>query len=530
LVVLGVLVWGTFAVSLGAEPRSGSSAPSDSGRSASAPGSDSGGLAPASGGDASGEAAGVGCGLACDYSTGFEPEEGFTAGAWIGDGLQGSAGGVLETWAAACSVASGRMTEGHIETAHPASGLQHLRLSNEPPFAEDLFECVFDARVPADEVAVANPAPIAPTTISFDFAVSGYGGANFALQPLARSPSPRAVTTVWLFYYGCAFAWDPRTLGAVCDFLPCDFLTPFNADGSYQNLTIEIDPCEKFACFDWPPTETNGYPCTSNQDCIDGGCAGRISYYYDGMWRDSAPVFSGESVDQIRFYSDNTVAWDLEVHFDVDNIRIVRGDPCLSACCDDFTGFCNDVESEAECGGTYHHRSPCGTIDGTCRDPWRGSCCDDVTGVCTETQESYCPPGSVFTLGTRCIDSGCVSVRGACCDPYVGDCAESEPAECPPDFLYTHGAYCDDVVCDPIPGACCDGATLHCVDATWADCQSAGLTWTIDVLCSELDPPCEQLVIPTVSEWGLAILALLLLVGVKTSGHLRRGGGFPRRR
>ncbi len=72
-------------------------------------------------------------------------------------------------------------------------------------------------------------------------------------------------------------------------------------------------------------------------------------------------------------------------------------------------------------------------------------------------------------------------------------------------------------------GACCDKSSFNCTDDVLeVDCQPP-LQWTAGVDCADLDPPCEgEGPIPTVSEWGLVAMALLLLVGAKVYFGRRR--------
>jgi hypothetical protein len=60
----------------------------------------------------------------------------------------------------------------------------------------------------------------------------------------------------------------------------------------------------------------------------------------------------------------------------------------------------------------------------------------------------------------------------------------------------------------PEAGICTDGVIQ-------ADCQGENLIWTKGAACSQVDCPATFQAIPTVSEWGLVVLALLLLVGAK---------------
>jgi len=72
-------------------------------------------------------------------------------------------------------------------------------------------------------------------------------------------------------------------------------------------------------------------------------------------------------------------------------------------------------------------------------------------------------------------------------------------------------------------GACCDrtnpdplAATGVCTNnVAWGDCQGPDLVWTQGQTCSQVECAATLQAIPTVSEWGLVLLTLLLLVGAK---------------
>lgn len=72
-------------------------------------------------------------------------------------------------------------------------------------------------------------------------------------------------------------------------------------------------------------------------------------------------------------------------------------------------------------------------------------------------------------------------------------------------------AFC--ITSEPEPtGACCDDETGDCVDnVLQSDCP-APLRFAPFTLCADMEPPCEGPVqIPTLSDWGILILSLLLL-------------------
>jgi len=85
--------------------------------------------------------------------------------------------------------------------------------------------------------------------------------------------------------------------------------------------------------------------------------------------------------------------------------------------------------------------------------------------------------------------------------------------------VWTKGVPCVDVECEAISGACCSGdPSQPCTDGvTQAACDCPSCQWVKLGACSELD--CPPASIPTVNEWGLTVLAMLLLIGAKISFH-----------
>jgi predicted RNA binding protein YcfA (HicA-like mRNA interferase family) len=67
----------------------------------------------------------------------------------------------------------------------------------------------------------------------------------------------------------------------------------------------------------------------------------------------------------------------------------------------------------------------------------------------------------------------------------------------------------------PTPGACCDhdprGGCQD--DRTLDECVCGTCEWFQERTCAQVD--CTREAIPTVSEWGLAVLTLLLMIGAK---------------
>jgi hypothetical protein len=118
----------------------------------------------------------------------------------------------------------------------------------------------------------------------------------------------------------------------------------------------------------------------------------------------------------------------------------------------------------------------------------------------------------------------CLSLLGACCESAVagGECedkvAESDCMATRIQPTFYEGLTCDDplAICEEHTGACCDRTpnSSSCRDGLLnTGCSGGSETWHKDQSCAEID--CIDDSIPTVSDWGVVITALLLLVGAK---------------
>ena len=106
------------------------------------------------------------------------------------------------------------------------------------------------------------------------------------------------------------------------------------------------------------------------------------------------------------------------------------------------------------------------------------------------------------------------------CDPAGGPADEADcncPGQCQPDCTCPLPPGATGACCDRDPfGGCTDGLTR-------AECNCARCEWTELALCG--DVTCLREAIPTVSEWGLLILALSLLTGAKLRFGRRTAAG-----
>jgi hypothetical protein len=128
---------------------------------------------------------------------------------------------------------------------------------------------------------------------------------------------------------------------------------------------------------------------------------------------------------------------------------------------------------------------------------------------------------AVFIPVAAKLPARIVIESGACCrllGPYAIECADSVTSiECScPDCVWTENTPCAELNCLPRIGACCDhSAVSTCRETTADECRCEKCSWTADAACDQA--PCESkfTAIPTTSDWGLVILAIVLAVAGK---------------
>jgi len=220
------------------------------------------------------------------------------------------------------------------------------------------------------------------------------------------------------------------------------------------------------------------------------------------------------------------------------NKKVVCAGALAGACCDsnghdgDPSG-CTDNVASADCRGafdTWYGNGKCAAIQCACipdctgrecgDDGCGGIClpnnCDDgkqctddscsAAGLCVHVNNdaNTCTDGLVCTINDHCVAGACVVEQRVCNDNNICNGVETcvEPTGCtnPPDLVCDDGLFCNGVeFCDPILG-CQDGPD---------PCDP------IREVCDEVNDVCKPAPIPTVSEWGMVALALLLLIGAK---------------
>ncbi len=132
-------------------------------------------------------------------------------------------------------------------------------------------------------------------------------------------------------------------------------------------------------------------------------------------------------------------------------------------------------------------------------------------------------PGVIEILPGQCCNLGLV---GGCIDNVFKDECD---AQFPTNF-FVPGNTCADP-CPPVTfGACCDSDPFvgGCRDnVSEGECNGASESFFPGSLCAQV--ACD-IVVPTVSEWGLVVMALLLLTGAKVYYHGGWKRGQPLRR
>lgn len=157
-----------------------------------------------------------------------------------------------------------------------------------------------------------------------------------------------------------------------------------------------------------------------------------------------------------------------------------------------------------------------------------GACCDrspGAGGFCEDgVLEEECPVE--FTLAATCDAVECVETTGSCCDERNCTCAVSLIGDCTgPRESWIEGATCSPDPCTCATGACCDRDERACTDGvTRPDCTG---DWFEGLSCDEVDADpdtvCRFTAIPAVGTWGIAALALSLLVAAKVMSRRLAG-------
>ncbi len=195
--------------------------------------------------------------------------------------------------------------------------------------------------------------------------------------------------------------------------------------------------------------------------------------------------------------------------------------PTDSLCSDEQ--FCTGVETCNGVAGCQNGPDPdCSFLNNACNMGVCNESNDQCQSVPTN-QGGPCVDDGLFCNGSEvCNNGNCVSTGNPCqfgtlCDELNDECVECFTASqcddnnnCTMDNC-TNGTctHFDNGSCD---GACCNFITGTCTDGVQsADCPPES-TFTMGQTCANLN--CQP-TIPTVSEWGMVVMTLLLLTGGK---------------
>ena len=395
-----------------------------------------------------------------NYSSGFEPSEGFVPG-FIGSNVQpaGCGGPANPCWFAFTGPPASQ-AEPHIDTSNPHSGMQHLRISSDPQVPPgNIYSGNFiGADFPSAEDII--PQPAGAYLMGLSFSIDHYSGQSFRIQ--AQAPSQSNFTAAMLFSYGGGIYYLDR----------CDYHIEWIHWRSWlprvhNQLRIELDPCN-----------------------------GHLRFFLNGgTGREACEIF-GTSIEQVAIVGDNQPGATL----DVDDLIVTSEGPCpvLGACCD-HNGLqqgCVDGVLEADCIGTDK--------------VWSAqTLCQDVECACLQE-----------CTDRQCGGDGCGGNCGSCLDGNLCNGSEScsSNGQCEPGvpLVCDNGQYCDGTeTCHP---------SFGCVGGTPPNCDD-GVNCTADT-CDEVNDTCvhdnADCAIPTVSEWGLVVLTLALLIAGKAFFGLRK--------
>ena len=244
-----------------------------------------------------------------------------------------------------------------------------------------------------------------------------------------------------------------------------------------------------------------GQGCTTNADCYDGNCDGpKLPNYYGGTLVLDIPA-AARGKYTVNLNQDETFI----VGAAAPPVYFVYLESLAE------TGFVVNIGLGQCCYGLGTPEEGC--VDGVLRSE-----CDAEPGPVVFTWDERCPPDG----------PDCGRFQGACCDTLLGQCEdEMLEADCQGTHrVWTSGTSCGDTACIADTGACCDHDPFGpCDDDTVSsDCRCATCTWYKLQACADLD--CVPTPIPAISEWGLAILTLLLLTAAKI--YFGRRAGEPR--
>jgi hypothetical protein len=339
--------------------------------------------------------------------------------------------------------------------------------------------------------------------------------------------------------------------------IPCD--DDFDCPGATELCvfpnTCDFDPgnanddcCGDFVAQPWCVGSTENAPCF---DFFDN----EVTAFSACTCYDIPTIYDQLFLAQLRPTSAG-------VHVTVSKKTVCGGD-IVGSCCDTNgagSAICADNVLQADClSPNTWSKSKC--VDAgvcacipicagvTCGDDGCGNNCPDLCSdgnacdgleTCNYTSE-LCEPGTpvVCNDSNVCTDDSCVDPAGTClftnntgpCDDgngctlndvcAGGSCVPGTPKNC------SNNNVCDGIeTCSSPSGDCLPGTPLLNEDVLFCNgvetCDPA-LGWVdgpdpcdpTHEVCYEDKDDCFDTIIPTVSEWGLVVLTLLLLTGAK---------------
>jgi len=385
----------------------------------------------------------------------FGPDDGTSGYAPLGERL----------WGIQVNRNDGRLYFGRWNEDHgrpgPANEVWSVGLSGTGAFVGPEMK---EVTLPSPSMACVETQPVA------DLSFSATGNMLVGTRGMSGDASTQPHISADLQYTGGHLAWTPTMQYDV---------------GLYTGLCGRTNSAGGVDYTDCVPNDAcnPGNLAIFMSDAIDLNSPGPNPNNIYGM--QLTPVSSGSLLNSYFVDLDNdTLSQDKTALGDVDVVRTCVQPPLgTGACCIDSTGNCVDAVSQSDCtsqGGRYAgDNSICATavFNPPCGQSQSATCCF-ANGTCgTVATESACTgQGGIVLSGGQ----GCTDIE-ACCLPNE-TCADIDRACClaqggTPNGVGTH---CND------PGLCC---------------RPGGCFTPI----------------PTVSQWGVAILALVFLVLAKVA-------------
>ncbi len=399
-----------------------------------------------------------------------------------------------------------------ITNIHPSTlkgpSIQHMRFEYDPaggvPPGCNGFGSACRQRAITSQDSPPGLPEVSKSVWKYDIAISGTLGSSM-LQVNGEDTGAGSInltTYIYWYYLGGLYIYDFQASGFVFG----GYWSGFSPD--YAQFEIIFNPCND-----------------------------EITYLYGGVVvHEEVYGFTHPSGDpgDLRPPTTDTAFYTTDHFgeiFDMDN-HFVTDTPCPDACCDGNTGLCVEGLTSDEClassdQATYTEnvacaKAPCVRHTGACCDHNGGAGGPGPDGACTNgTYPEDCDGNNLtWHKGELCADIVCLEALGSCCNLLDGTCTGGRvQAEClsenPAQRVWEKGGDCLTMVCSAVLGACCDEDTFGgCSQTTQAGCAALKKgVWYKLTDCEDIE--CLHNAIPTVSEWGIVVLTLLLLTGAK---------------